>query len=484
HMASVADDRQIAGSKMTMEVGDLLEHLKNRLKSKSEAGDAQAAIARREQDRYAQRVIVQQGDDAVTARAAKNLADKHPDNTVLVKADQQGNLIGLEQVPAGRGNVKVQVVGHGDVESGKLGGADAPTVARQIEQVKARLGEEAQVGKVALVGCQTACETDAGQPSLTERVQNELAKQGTGVGELTGRATYVKVDREGHKQDTTAKDSENLGRFDFVKKAINSIVRGNKVSPDRPMDAQLAEYIDVKKINGELPSSEDIDALARATETIRVVQGNMKLGRGNIGIDINATNGESRRAVAIGRALENPESWPGMESALNAFDWRVRKAAAANYVGAGNCGEQAACAFVEHAKRIHPGERAYVVTGKGFDHSWVLVAREGKSPIVMDPWQNGPAVLMDDYDFKLADYNYYPGCLTCENGREYLNQYDKLIGFVSQNGGGRWRYISRMVTKGYSADYSYGVYAPSYTVNLKRFYRSMANPRANQVDPR
>ncbi|WP_177316694.1 C80 family cysteine peptidase, partial [Burkholderia ubonensis] len=211
HMASVADDRQIAGSKMTMEVGDLLEHLKNRLKSKSEAGDAQAAIARREQDRYAQRVIVQQGDDAVTARAAKNLADKHPDNTVLVKADQQGNLIGLEQVPAGRGNVKVQVVGHGDVESGKLGGADAPTVARQIEQVKARLGEEAQVGKVALVGCQTACETDAGQPSLTERVQNELAKQGTGVGELTGRATYVKVDREGHKHDTIADDPDHLG---------------------------------------------------------------------------------------------------------------------------------------------------------------------------------------------------------------------------------------------------------------------------------
>ncbi|OJB48840.1 hypothetical protein BGV60_24465 [Burkholderia ubonensis] len=196
---------------MTMEVGDLLEHLKNRLKSKSEAGDAQAAIARREQDRYAQRVIVQQGDDAVTARAAKNLADKHPDNTVLVKADQQGNLIGLEQVPAGRGNVKVQVVGHGDVESGKLGGADAPTVARQIEQVKARLGEEAQVGKVALVGCQTACETDAGQPSLTERVQNELAKQGTGVGELTGRATYVKVDADGRKRDTTADDPDHLG---------------------------------------------------------------------------------------------------------------------------------------------------------------------------------------------------------------------------------------------------------------------------------
>ncbi|WP_157650843.1 C80 family cysteine peptidase, partial [Burkholderia ubonensis] len=185
-VASVTDDRKIAGSKMTVEVGDLLEHLKNKVKSRkgdAEAGDGPsgrsrlarqaapddegtpaqrvgkpvpdehaATSARREQDRYAQRVIVQQGDDAVTAQAAKNLADKHPENTTLVKADQQGNLIGLEQVPAGRGNVKVQVVGHGDVEGGTLGGVDAPALARQVAQVKAKLGEDAQVEKVALVG--------------------------------------------------------------------------------------------------------------------------------------------------------------------------------------------------------------------------------------------------------------------------------------------------------------------------------------------
>ncbi|KWO21689.1 hemagglutinin repeat-containing protein, partial [Burkholderia ubonensis] len=81
HMASVTDDRAIAGSKMTVEVGALLEHLKHRLKSKSEAGDAQADTARRGEDRYAQRVIVQHGDDAVTVQAAKNLANKHPENT-------------------------------------------------------------------------------------------------------------------------------------------------------------------------------------------------------------------------------------------------------------------------------------------------------------------------------------------------------------------------------------------------------------------
>lgn len=42
HMASVTDDRQIAGSKLTVEVGDLVEHIKGRLKSKSKSRDTQA----------------------------------------------------------------------------------------------------------------------------------------------------------------------------------------------------------------------------------------------------------------------------------------------------------------------------------------------------------------------------------------------------------------------------------------------------------
>ncbi|KVP50010.1 C80 family cysteine peptidase [Burkholderia ubonensis] len=194
---------------MTVEVGDLLEHLKSKVKSRK--GDAQADIARRGEDRYQHRVIVQQGDDAVTTQAAKNLANKHPENTTLVKADPKtGKLQGLEQVPQGTGNVKVQVVGHGDVEGGKLGGVDASTVADHVKAVKTRLGEGTEVAKVTLVGCKTDCASKAGQPSLTQQVQTELAKQGTGVGELTGRNTYVRVDQEGHKHDAKAEDQGAL----------------------------------------------------------------------------------------------------------------------------------------------------------------------------------------------------------------------------------------------------------------------------------
>ncbi|WP_175743671.1 C80 family cysteine peptidase, partial [Burkholderia ambifaria] len=249
-VSSVTDDRKIAGSKMTVEVGDLLEHLKKKVKSKSDADDvksddgpsrplrqarraapddaaqparradqpvvaepAEGTAARRGADRYTQRVIVQQGDDAVTVQAAKNLANKHPDNTVLVKAGPDGKLAGLDDIPATGGQVKVQVVGHGDAGSGKLGGAEAPELARQVAQVKTQLGDGAAVEKVTLVGCQTACKIEAGQPSLKQQVQAELAKQGTDVGEVKGRQDYVKVDHDGHKHDTIKVDPDKLGHL-------------------------------------------------------------------------------------------------------------------------------------------------------------------------------------------------------------------------------------------------------------------------------
>ncbi|OXJ36646.1 hypothetical protein CFB82_11685 [Burkholderia sp. HI2714] len=169
----------------------------------------EAESGQRSTDRYAKRVIVQQGDDEVTTQAARNLAAKHGDNTTVVKVGPGGELDGLDKLGATDGKVKVQVVGHGDPESGKLGGADAQELAGQIKQVKAQLGEEAQVSKVTLVGCRTACGTDE-QPSLKQQVQEALAKQDTEVGEVKGREKYVKVDQDGRKSDTDDNDPQAL----------------------------------------------------------------------------------------------------------------------------------------------------------------------------------------------------------------------------------------------------------------------------------
>ncbi|WP_157652126.1 C80 family cysteine peptidase [Burkholderia ubonensis] len=449
HMASVADERAIAGSKLTMEVGDLLEHLKNRLKSKSEAGDARAAIARRGEDRYQHRVIVQQGEDAVTAQAAKNLAGKHPDNTVLVKADQQGNLIGLEQVPAGRGNVKMQVVGHGDVESGKLGGADAPTVARQIEQVKARLGEEAQVGKVALVGCQTACAPEAGQPSLTTRVQTELAKQGTGVGELTGRNTYVKVDREGHKQDATVDDLDALGKskggrpVKISEEIVDQVIKNSKneryleLAEMRNKDSNasnlwwwnkdLVDYVATRFSNNDAIDEKNLPRLKNADDTRAQVNLLLSSGVGNIREDILATNEYSYKATCAGRSLAT-----ALGDHAGGISFVVPMAIAAECAKAGNCGERAACAAVHHTERLSPGETIQYVSGVDVDHAFVRLRKPGCEDILVDAWQAGPAVEARDSPWGEIPTLTYT-VIGNHNAMDVYGEYNSVYKFAMKN---------------------------------------------------
>ncbi|WP_232437925.1 hypothetical protein, partial [Burkholderia ubonensis] len=63
---------------------------------------------------------------------------------------------------------------------------------------------------------------EAGQPSLKQQVQTELAKQGTEVGEVKGRDAYVKVDANGHKHDTTADDPDKLAPWRAIVTGITS----------------------------------------------------------------------------------------------------------------------------------------------------------------------------------------------------------------------------------------------------------------------
>ncbi|WP_175743786.1 C80 family cysteine peptidase, partial [Burkholderia ambifaria] len=158
-----------------------------------------------------------------------------------------GQLAGLDDIPATGGQVKVQVVGHGDVVGGTLGEADAATLAKQIGQVKAHLGEDAQVEKVTLVGCRTACGTDE-QPSLKQQVQAELAKQGAEVGEVKGRDTYVNVDAEGHKHDTTVDDFDSLPK---TEKGGRSIVKTQQTIDGHVFTKKSTSSFDLYSLDNE-----------------------------------------------------------------------------------------------------------------------------------------------------------------------------------------------------------------------------------------
>ncbi|MDR6504318.1 hypothetical protein J2785_007525 [Burkholderia ambifaria] len=311
---------------------------------------------------------------------------------------------------------------------------------------------------------------------MKQQVQAELATQGTAAGGVKGYDADVKVDSKGRKHTTSPDDINRLGP-NFFRRIVDLVMGTNKVSPI-PTDPELADYIEKKKEVNETLLPEDVDALMRATETIREVRKNLK--RGNVSSDLEETGRKARMDLYIGRTLNNLDAWPEIATDLQGIDSRVRDAAAALYVRAGNCREHAACAFLEHGKRIRPGEKVATVVGDGFDHAFVMFERQGRPPIVIDPWQNGPAVLHQDFSMRNGKLLQKGPKMSYKDRLRYFDQQAKLVEIMSEQKY-KIKKISRRVAGEFkSIDNDNGVYAESYSVDLKRFIHT---PRENRVAP-
>ncbi|WP_232447059.1 C80 family cysteine peptidase, partial [Burkholderia ubonensis] len=344
--------------------------------------------------------------------------------------------------------VKVQVVGHGDVEGGKLGGVDAPALARQVAQVKERLGEGTEVAKVTLVGCKTACETDAGQPSLTAQVQTELAKQDTDVGKVTGRNTYVKVDQEGHKFDATMDDTDHLAPkrprpVEISEEIVDQVIKNSKneryleLASMRNKDSNasnlewwnkdLVDYVAARFGNNDAVDEKNLPRLKNADDTRAQVNLLLPNGAGNIKEDILATNEYSYKATLAGRSLVE-EFRDHMEDISPV----VPIAIAAEYAKAGNCGDRAACAAVHHIERLSPGETIQYEEGLKVDHNFVRLRKPGHEDILVDAWQAGPAVEARDSSWgKIPTIT--RAVIANGNARDVYDDYKKVYKFVIKN---------------------------------------------------
>lgn len=157
------------------------------------------------------------GSDSVIDQAAQRIYDKHPDNSVLLQRDVQGQHTVLAGDPQSiGGKTKVELVGHGDGAQGgsrTLGGLEANEVAQTI--VNVRDGAKGQgitpveVTKVTAVGCDTgAC------------------SNGSGLASEIGRALHIQG------IDASAKGYE--GRIDLTDGGLKRSVDtgGLMISPD------------------------------------------------------------------------------------------------------------------------------------------------------------------------------------------------------------------------------------------------------------
>ncbi|WP_118988082.1 MARTX multifunctional-autoprocessing repeats-in-toxin holotoxin RtxA, partial [Photorhabdus sp. CRCIA-P01] len=103
-------------------------------------------------------IIIQMEDDPVAVKAAANLAGKHPDSSVVVQLDSEGQYRVVYGDPAKlSGKLRWQLVGHGRSESERnntrLSGYRADELAIKLKQFTRSFGQVGKPDHISIVGC-------------------------------------------------------------------------------------------------------------------------------------------------------------------------------------------------------------------------------------------------------------------------------------------------------------------------------------------
>ncbi|MBQ4667563.1 MARTX multifunctional-autoprocessing repeats-in-toxin holotoxin RtxA [Aeromonas hydrophila] len=155
--------------------------------------------------RFTSQVIIQTEDDPVAAKAAASLAGKHPDRSLVVQLDADGNYRVVYGDPAQlAGNIRWQVVGHGRDADGqnnsRLSGYSADELAGHLRRLGDRLQQEAGVttkpSHISLVGCSLV--SDDLQTGFARRFIQALDGEGIRT-QVSARSSEVAVDQGGRK---------------------------------------------------------------------------------------------------------------------------------------------------------------------------------------------------------------------------------------------------------------------------------------------
>ncbi|OJA03294.1 C80 family cysteine peptidase, partial [Bathymodiolus thermophilus thioautotrophic gill symbiont] len=149
--------------------------------------------------RYKSNVIVQNSDNATVAEAANALFNKHPNTSVIVKFDQNGNLVTLKgEAYTPTGDIRVNFVDHG-VNLTQEGAQSLADKAKILQQTYGN--NNTKIKRMALVGC----DTDGVDQALTRNFANAVYNDMPALKqtEITGRTGQVQVNDNGTKTMTT-----------------------------------------------------------------------------------------------------------------------------------------------------------------------------------------------------------------------------------------------------------------------------------------
>ncbi|EJL7015102.1 MARTX multifunctional-autoprocessing repeats-in-toxin holotoxin RtxA [Vibrio cholerae] len=214
--------------------------------------------------RFDGQIIVQMENDDVVAKAAANLAGKHPESSVVVQLDSDGNYRVVYGDPSKLdGKLRWQLVGHGrdhsESNNTRLSGYSADELAVKLAKFQQSFNQAENINNkpdhISIVGCSLV--SDDKQKGFGHQFINAMDANGLRV-DISVRSSELAVDEAGRKH---TKDTNG----DWVQKAENNKVslswdaQGEVVAKDEPIRNGIAEGdIDLSRIGVS-----DVDEPAR-----------------------------------------------------------------------------------------------------------------------------------------------------------------------------------------------------------------------------
>ncbi|MQL49701.1 MARTX multifunctional-autoprocessing repeats-in-toxin holotoxin RtxA [Photorhabdus khanii] len=165
--------------------------------------------------RFGSQLIIQMEDDPVVAKAAINLAGKHPSSSVLVKLDADGKYHVIYGDPARlSGKLRWQIVGHGRDGSAqnnmRLSGYSADELAIKLKLFSQNFSQAGKPERISIVGCSLI--SDDKRDGFAYHFITALDKQGI-RSEVSARRSEVAVDATGRKF-TLNKNNQWVNKLD------------------------------------------------------------------------------------------------------------------------------------------------------------------------------------------------------------------------------------------------------------------------------
>ncbi|EJP4174899.1 MARTX multifunctional-autoprocessing repeats-in-toxin holotoxin RtxA [Vibrio vulnificus] len=214
--------------------------------------------------RFDGQIIVQMENDAVAAKAAANLAGKHPESSVVVQLDSDGNYRVVYGEPSKLdGKLRWQLVGHGrdDSENNntRLSGYSADELAVKLAKFQQSFNQAENVSSkpdhISIVGCSLVSEDK--QKGFGHQFINAMDANGLRL-DVSVRSSELAVDETGRKHTKDA-NGNWVQKAESNKVSLSWNEQGDVVTKDERIHNGIAEGdIDLSRIG-----ISDVDEPAR-----------------------------------------------------------------------------------------------------------------------------------------------------------------------------------------------------------------------------